>query len=475
MATPIATPAPADDAPVAAGGVREVARLAYPIVLTQMSQTVMHVVDSIFVGRLGAAELGALGFAGDLALDRLQRLQRHRDRRTDLRVAGATARATSAPAARWAWQGLYAVVPAAALAVFALRRASPSRSGRCSAPRPRSASTPSPTCACGRSGFVGPRDLDGARRLLPRHRRHAHAARRDARRERRERACSPTGSCSAASGCRPGASPAPASRRRSPSGWAPRCSPACFARRARARAATGRGRCAPDRAAIRRFLRTGAPIGGQWLLDMSAFALFTTLVARMGNASMAATQAMISLLSISFMQAIGIGLAATTLVGRYKGADDLAAARAQLPLGAEARAAASRPAIAALFLLAPEALMRMYIDDAEVLAPRPPAARARRRVPALRRAPDRRRAARCAAPATRAGRSSCRRCSPGCCGCRSRGSSRSTLERRRGRRLVRGVRVHPHPRRGPHLPLPERCLEGRADLSARGSCRRGGS
>ena len=71
----------------------------------------------------------------------------------------------------------------------------------------------------------------------------------------------------------------------------------------------------PDPRAIRRFLRVGLPIGGQWLLDMSAFAIFTTLVARMGNASMAATQAMISLLSMSFMQAIGIGLAATTLVG----------------------------------------------------------------------------------------------------------------------------------------------------------------
>src|SRR3990172_6663206 len=58
---------------------------------------------------------------------------------------------------------------------------------------------------------------------------------------------------------------------------------------------------------------------------MSAFAIFTTLVARMGDASMAATQAMISLLSLSFMQAIGIGLAATTLVGRYKGGQDLEA------------------------------------------------------------------------------------------------------------------------------------------------------
>jgi MATE family multidrug resistance protein len=122
-----------------------------------------------------------------------------------------------------------------------------------------------------------------------------------------------------------------------------------------------------DAAAIRRFLRTGAPIGGQWFLDMAAFALFTSLVARMGNASMAATQAMISLLSLSFMQAIGIGLAATTLVGRYKGAGDLAAAerscRSALQL-----AVLLAVGIAALFVLAPEALMRMYVDDPEVIA-----------------------------------------------------------------------------------------------------------
>jgi MATE family multidrug resistance protein len=123
----------------------------------------------------------------------------------------------------------------------------------------------------------------------------------------------------------------------------------------------------PDARAIRRFLRTGAPIGGQWFLDMAAFALFTSLVARMGNASMAATQAMISLLSLSFMQAIGIGLAATTLVGRYKGAGDLAAAersyRSALRL-----AVVLAVGVAALFVLVPEALMRMFVDDPEVIA-----------------------------------------------------------------------------------------------------------
>jgi MATE family multidrug resistance protein len=123
--------------------------------------------------------------------------------------------------------------------------------------------------------------------------------------------------------------------------------------------------------AIRRFLRTGAPIGGQWVLDMAAFAIFTTLVARMGNASMAATQAMLSLLSLSFMQAIGIGLAATTLVGRYKGARDLDSA-VRTWRSATKLAVALALGVAALFLLAPEALMRMYTQDPEVVRLGPP-------------------------------------------------------------------------------------------------------
>jgi putative MATE family efflux protein len=136
-------------------------------------------------------------------------------------------------------------------------------------------------------------------------------------------------------------------------------------RRVRREYATGI--VAPKLAEIRRFLWTGAPIGGQWVLDMSSFAIFTTLVARMGTASMAANQSMLSLLSISFMQAIGIGLATTTLVGRYKGAEDLASATRSYH-SAMKIAVGLALVIAALFVLAPELLIRMYTSDAEVLA-----------------------------------------------------------------------------------------------------------
>ena len=180
---------------------------------------------------------------------------------------------------------------------------------------------------------------------------------------------------------------------------------------------------APNLTEIRRFLRTGAPIGGQWMLDMSAFALFTSLVAHMGTAPMAATQAMISLLSLSFMQAIGIGLAATTLVGRYKGAGDLISAersyRSALKLGV-----AIAVVVAALFLTIPETLMRLYVDDATVIGLGRSLLALGAFVPAVRRAPARGgrgapRRGRHALAVPRADRARLDRCA-----CRSRGSSR---------------------------------------------------
>jgi MATE family multidrug resistance protein len=125
--------------------------------------------------------------------------------------------------------------------------------------------------------------------------------------------------------------------------------------------------CRPDRGEQRRYLRTSAAIGGQWLLDMTTFAIFTSIVARMGSASMAASQAMLQLLSISFMQAMAIGQAAGTLVGRYIGAGDPEAAQRSyrsaqlLSLGVSA-------VVVVLFLAVPEPLLAIFSSDPAVLA-----------------------------------------------------------------------------------------------------------
>src|SRR5258705_2350894 len=115
-----------------------------------------------------------------------------------------------------------------------------------------------------------------------------------------------------------------------------------------------------------RFLRTSAPIGGQWFLDMTTFAIFAAIIARMGDASAAASQAMLQLLALSFMQAVAISTACSTLVGRYIGAGDLDAAersyRSGLSLGLVVTAV-----FAVLFLSVPERLLSLFNTEPDFL------------------------------------------------------------------------------------------------------------
>jgi MATE family multidrug resistance protein len=361
MTAPIASTTPLAAAP-RAGGVHEVAQLAFPIVLTQMSQTVMHVVDSIFVGQLGAAQLGALGFAG-IWLWTVFSLFNGCATGVQTFVSQSHGAGEDARCGPWAWQGFYAVVPITALALFAfVALAEPlfARLGTSPALREHALAYLH-TRPLGFVGFAIWIVLASFFRGLG-----------DTRTPLVATLVANTINIVLDYGLVLGRLGLPAwgiagaGVATSIAEWiGVAVLAAAFARRRLRRFATRP--VAPRAAEIRRFLRTGAPIGGQWVLDMSAFAIFTTLVARMGEASMAATQAMISLLSMSFMQAIGIGLAATTLVGRYKGAGALDAALRSL-VSALKLAVGLAAAVAALFLLAPEALIGLYTDDAEVLA-----------------------------------------------------------------------------------------------------------
>jgi len=123
----------------------------------------------------------------------------------------------------------------------------------------------------------------------------------------------------------------------------------------------------PHAGDLRRYFRTSVPIGGQWLLDMASFAIFSTIIARMGDISMAANQAMMQLLSLSFMQAYGLSVASGALVGRYVGARDLESAershRSAMRLGT-----ALTTAVAIAFLSLPDPLIGIFSEDPEVLA-----------------------------------------------------------------------------------------------------------
>lgn len=76
-----------------------------------------------------------------------------------------------------------------------------------------------------------------------------------------------------------------------------------------------------------RLLRLSLPIGVQTSLEMGGVAVFTALVSRLGDAELAATNAVIQAWSVAFMGALALSVGATTLVGQSVGAGDLVAAR----------------------------------------------------------------------------------------------------------------------------------------------------
>jgi MATE family multidrug resistance protein len=117
---------------------------------------------------------------------------------------------------------------------------------------------------------------------------------------------------------------------------------------------------------IRRILRIGAPMGFQFFLDLLSFTVFTALIGRMGDVQLAANNAAITLLSTSFMPLHGVSLAATTLVGQYIGSGQLHYARKSgyttIKLGV-----AYTTLVAIAFISIPELLFLLITPDPQII------------------------------------------------------------------------------------------------------------
>jgi MATE family multidrug resistance protein len=345
------------------GGIREISDLAYPVVLTQISTTLMGVVDSAMVGRLGATELAAVGFAGvwiftlysllDGAASGVQTFVSQADGGDDPRSCGA-----------WAWQGLYVLAPAAILmtlgvALFvrpALALLGPSDDMQTAAASYLLARVPGEVglviVMVFTSFFRGIGDTKtplyvtlGANII---------------------NLVLDYGLIFGNLGL-PAWGVAGAGTATAIAHWVSAFAIFAAYRRKKLADRYHTQPVRPNVQAIRRFLRTGAPIGGQWFMGMTSFAVFTTIVAHMGDTSMAASQAFVMLLSISFMQAVGISIAATTLVGRYVGAEDPEAVarsfRSSIVLGVGLGGL-----VALLFVTIPIPLLRIFTDETDVLS-----------------------------------------------------------------------------------------------------------
>lgn len=83
-----------------------------------------------------------------------------------------------------------------------------------------------------------------------------------------------------------------------------------------------------NRAAIEHYLRLGLPLGGQFVLEVGAFAAGAVMMGWLGELELAAHQVAIGLASLTFMGASGIASATTIRVSYYLGAGERRALRA---------------------------------------------------------------------------------------------------------------------------------------------------
>ncbi len=115
-----------------------------------------------------------------------------------------------------------------------------------------------------------------------------------------------------------------------------------------------------------RMLRVGLPMGVQFFMEVGAYMVFTIFIGWVGAAALAANQVTLRLMSISFMSTWGIGIAATTLVGRHlgEGRPDVAAAAGQrtLTLGLLTTAGC-----AVAFVVLARPLASLFSTDPEVI------------------------------------------------------------------------------------------------------------
>ena len=122
-----------------------------------------------------------------------------------------------------------------------------------------------------------------------------------------------------------------------------------------------------DPGPLGRMLRLGLPIGCQYVLEFGAFALVALMMGWLGTRQMAGHQVAINLASLTFMVPLGVGDAASVLVGHAVGRADPAGARG-MARAALVCGATFMSGTALLFLTMSRFLAGLYTADASVIA-----------------------------------------------------------------------------------------------------------
>jgi putative MATE family efflux protein len=123
----------------------------------------------------------------------------------------------------------------------------------------------------------------------------------------------------------------------------------------------------PDFDMLRRITRIGLPTAGEMLAFQSALVLFARFITHLGTIPYAAHNTVITVESISFLPGMGFAVAATTLVGQSLGAKNTEQAR-QSGHEAYIQSAIFMGFMGALFILIPDVLLSLLVDDPAVVA-----------------------------------------------------------------------------------------------------------
>jgi MATE family multidrug resistance protein len=349
------------------GTLAELVKLGWPIVLTQLSTTLMGVVDSAFVGRLGAAELGAVALANtwswtlfSLFLGSASAVQTF--------VAQAQGAGDERRCGTWAWQGLWGIVPPTALAAVATYYVTP-----LALPAIFEALGSSPALLAPAIEYMQPRALGMAALgvifvwngffrgvgmtwvplvvgLLA-------------------NVVNAVGDYALIFGefGAPRLGVAGAAIATAGAEFLDAALLLAIALHPKVRARFHTQLRLPDATSFRRLARTGLPIGAQWVFDSLSFAVFTLLLAAMSAESVAASHAFIMIVNVSFMVCLGVSGATQTLVGRAVGGGEPDLAVTALKNGMLAGVTIST-ALAVALTTIPETLMRIFTADPNVLA-----------------------------------------------------------------------------------------------------------
>ncbi|WP_418315938.1 MATE family efflux transporter [Piscinibacter sakaiensis] len=123
----------------------------------------------------------------------------------------------------------------------------------------------------------------------------------------------------------------------------------------------------PDRSALKAQLRLGVPMGLTILIEVTGFSFMALFITRLGTAPVAGHQLAANLVALMFMMPLALGNATGTLVAQRIGAADLVTARRVGWHGLQIGLASAGLMGAAVFF-GREGIVRLYTDNPTVIA-----------------------------------------------------------------------------------------------------------